>query len=238
MALTIAEATAEPHSFHPHALGAGKRGRLTWGEAHETPRDSSAIPPRGGQKDAAPTSSMDSRPSSLRGVGDSQRGAPRICLLRSLGQSHQNLLPAKAKGSVLIYTHLLPGAANLIRFYKNVLDGSSWMRTAVVVVTCRGFAVVLGKLEQMTSSYFNACRLKASSSEWKKTIMRQIHLWGEKKATFRICLFAFSCNTWLTRSGIKEEIVTKRLFGIGWRRLMTYWWLWSKRQTSTLSSVL
>lgn len=121
------------------ALGAGDQGHLRWGEAHETPRDSSAIPPREGQKDAAPTSSMDSRPSSLRGVGDSQRGAPRICLLRSLGQSHQNLLPAKAKGSVLIYTHLLPGAANLMHFYT--LDGSSWMRTAVVVVTCRGFAV-------------------------------------------------------------------------------------------------
>lgn len=141
MALAIAEAVAEPHSFHLQALGAGEQGRLMWGEAHETPRDSSAIPPWEGQKDAAPTSSMDSRPSSLRGVGDSQRGAPRICLLRSLGQSHQNLLPAKAKGSVLIYTNLLPGAANLMRFYENVLDGSSWMRTDVVVVTCRGFVV-------------------------------------------------------------------------------------------------
>lgn len=63
---------------------------------------------------------------------------------------------------MLIYTHLLPGAANLMRFYENVLDGSSWMRTADAVVTCSVVAVLLGKLEQMTSSYFNTCRLKAS----------------------------------------------------------------------------
>lgn len=107
--------------------------RDAWrGERHTRhPRDSSAIPPQEGQKDAAPTSSMDSRPSSLRDVGDSQRGAPQICLLRSLGQSHQNLLPAKAKGSMLIYTHLLPGAANLMHLYENVLrweqlDENGW----------------------------------------------------------------------------------------------------------------
>lgn len=98
----------------------------------------------------------------MRDVGDSQRGAPWICLLIPLGQSHQNLLPAKAKGSVLIYTHLLPGAANLMHFYENVLDRSSWMRAAAAAVTCSIFAVLLGKLEQMTSSYFDVCRLKAS----------------------------------------------------------------------------
>lgn len=63
---------------------------------------------------------------------------------------------------MLIYTHLLPGAANLMHFYENALDGSSWMRTAVAVVTCSVVAVLLGKLEQMTSSYFNTCSLKAS----------------------------------------------------------------------------
>lgn len=38
MALTLAEAPAEPHSFHPRALSAGEQGRLTWVEAHETPQ--------------------------------------------------------------------------------------------------------------------------------------------------------------------------------------------------------
>lgn len=47
---------------------------------------------------------------------------------------------------MLIYTHLLPGAASLMHFYENVLDGSSWMRTAVAVVTCRVLAVLLGKI--------------------------------------------------------------------------------------------
>lgn len=56
---------------------------------------------------------------------------------------------------MLIYTHLLPGAANLMHHYENVLDGSSWMRTADAVVTCSLFVGLLGKLEQMTSNYFN-----------------------------------------------------------------------------------
>lgn len=63
---------------------------------------------------------------------------------------------------MLIYTHLLPGAANLMHLYENVLDGSSWMRTADAVVTCSLFVGLLGKLEQMTSSYFDTCILKAS----------------------------------------------------------------------------
>lgn len=48
----------------------------------------------------------------------------------------------------------------------------------------------------------------------------------KKKATFHIYLFSFSCNMWLTRNGImNKKIVTKRLVGIGWRRLMTCWGL-------------
>lgn len=53
---------------------------------------------------------------------------------------------------MLIYTHLLPGTANLKHFYENVLDRNSWMRMAVAVVTCSVFVVLLEKLEQMTSS--------------------------------------------------------------------------------------
>ena len=54
MAPTLAEAPAELHSFHPRALGTGEQGRLTWGEAHETPQGFLRHSPSGGPEGRSP----------------------------------------------------------------------------------------------------------------------------------------------------------------------------------------
>lgn len=54
VALTLAEAPAEPHSFRPRALRAGEQGRLTWGEAHETPQGFLRHSPSGGPEGRSP----------------------------------------------------------------------------------------------------------------------------------------------------------------------------------------